>query len=136
MPSKDPSPAEALRAVPSPLPVGRISTWERAVLGLDDEAPGEDGQPDSSLAGADREHEVWPFGVASQVFLKAKALSAALGAAQQAHIVASRCCMDCVAWTLSLQAQAHHALGQELTMKARRLRAPQPIRPVFEEEAW
>lgn len=98
MPSKEPFPAESLHAVPSPLPVGSFSIWERAVLGLDVEGLGEDGQPESPLAWVDREHEAWPFGVASQVFLKSNALSTALAAAQQAHLVASRCCMDCVAW--------------------------------------
>lgn len=125
---QDPSSTDPIRPDRLP-PTSPFSAFERAVLGIEgvDNDPAE---PDSPMAGADREHEAWPFGVASQVFLKADALTTALISAQQAHIVAKRCCMQCVAWTLALQAQAHRALADELDQQARRLRQPRPAVPI------
>jgi len=94
-----------------------------------DDEGGEGGPADAELPqpGADCGHRAWSFGVASEVLLRADVLMGALTSAQHAQIVAERCCQQCVAWTLSLQAQAHQALGEELAEQARRLNQPPPI---------
>ncbi len=139
MPSKEPTPAESSGSVRQLPRVAPLTRWECSVLGINHDEGDDTGVVADSelpLTEADRDHEAWPFGAAAQVFLRASAFATALISAQQAHLVAKRCCMQCVAWTLALQAQAHRALSEELTEQVRRLNRPAAGIAVSEGEPW
>jgi len=116
VPSPPDSPESLLhRPLPYPTP---LTAWEHSVLRAESEE--DQAQADEDLlAGLDPHERVWSLGLASEVFLRAGALTTALVAAQKAALVAERCCVECKSWTMKLQADAHQALSFELLARAR-----------------
>lgn len=123
MPSH-PDSRESLLHRPLPYPTP-LTAWEHSVLGSEP-----DEQPEvveDLLVGVEPHERVWSLGLASEVFLRAGAVTTALIAAQKAALVADNCCEHCKTWTLRLQADAHQALSFELLAQARHGRGrPEP----------